>query len=1196
MGKPCLPPESYTLGWLCALPLELEEARAMLDEEHQEHTRKPHETNIYVLGSIKGHNVVILCLPAGRYGTNPAAACLGQLKAKFPSVGVGLMVGIAGGVPSEEADIRLGDVVISQPRGQYGGVVQYDLGKTEAGGQTIRTGYLSPPPTTLLNAVSRFQSEQNGTRNILNHLSSLGSARKIDKPNLDVLYEATYEHSSGDTCRNCDIHKVKPRKDRAQDLQVFYGVVASGNQVIKDGVTRDRLSKELGGVLCFEMEAAGVMDTLPCLVVRGICDYADSHKNKDWQKYAAAVAAACAKELLGVIPPVQIHRTRVDDDELKACLDALFVTDHTIDRAKLITAKGRRVENTCEWIKENDLYHSWLEPNGQPLLWICGGPGKGKTMLSIYLSEQFEEIAQTSNTNQLIYYFCRHEDGSSNTASAILRTLIHQIIKKQPTLFRHAKPLFDTRKRVEYTLSSTEALWAIFEALVRDPRIDTTFCILDGLDECDGESIKFLATKLRDLLGHTTENNTFPKFQLLMVSREIHALKGSPTIQIDPDHDEQVGGDIERFISARLPELHRVEGFTPEIATHVEHVRLQKSEGTFLWVGFVMNELLQKRTCTELLQTLEILPKGLPGVYARILLQVDESQRQQCAHILLWVTIAARPLTKYELFDAIGRPAPSMVNRDQAILDQLAICKPLIKVQDDEVVLIHQSIRDYLLRENYDDDPILETFRVKSEEAHLSIVKACLDVIENFFSAQPDSPKPALLKYALAHGPNHARSAESYGDIIFDFSRLLFNEKSQVHSKWLIYMQEEYGYQSELHMASAYGLISWVRKLFKRRWRYSRSFYANRKDGEGDTPLHLSCINGYEAVSRLLIKNGANIDAMNAENYTPLANAVLFGHNPILRLLLQNSANANIVDINGNTPLILACLKRDHSAIHLLLDHGADVNIRPASQGESDDIDDIDLERKTKVLPRLFSNILKLERSTEELRFRMSRWGYNVNPDKLPRDEFRSSALGRAIASGDLAIFRRLPLLDAVRRNNEEMVALLLSYGADCNGEDWEGCMGLDLAATKGNLAIVKSLLEHGADIRPRFPYTPLARSAQEGHLEVVETLLDHGAIDELGSPRCEPLLTAALRGHLEVVRALLDRGADARSLAGRAALQMTSDEAVAQLLRDRGAEWAYTFSVVEFSECWLNYPLGFWSPVQLWTHAIGQNLTTDQV
>ena len=111
------------------------------------------------------------------------------------------------------------------------------------------------------------------------------------------------------TCDNCEIsgQVTRPVRDR-HDPVIHYGLIASGNQVIKHGGTRDKLGRELG-ILCFEMEAAGLMDNFPCPVIRGICDYADSHKNKQWQGYAAATAAAYAKELPSVIHPNQVEET-----------------------------------------------------------------------------------------------------------------------------------------------------------------------------------------------------------------------------------------------------------------------------------------------------------------------------------------------------------------------------------------------------------------------------------------------------------------------------------------------------------------------------------------------------------------------------------------------------------------------------------------------------------------------------------------------------------------------------------------------------------------------------------------------------------------------------------------------------------------------------------------------------------------------
>jgi hypothetical protein len=112
------------------------------------------------------------------------------------------------------------------------------------------------------------------------------------------------EDEDEDNCRFCDVTRVIKRKPRA--MRVHYGLVASGNQVIKDARFRDALNKGLGGnVLCVEMEAAG-LNNFPCVVIRGICDYADSHKNKNWQEHAAAVAAAFAKELLSVVPAQEV--------------------------------------------------------------------------------------------------------------------------------------------------------------------------------------------------------------------------------------------------------------------------------------------------------------------------------------------------------------------------------------------------------------------------------------------------------------------------------------------------------------------------------------------------------------------------------------------------------------------------------------------------------------------------------------------------------------------------------------------------------------------------------------------------------------------------------------------------------------------------------------------------------------------------
>jgi nucleoside phosphorylase len=316
--------DEYTVGWVCALPVELAAALEMLDEEHRDLVRDlaDNDENLYALGSIGGHNVAIVCLPAGRIGNNPAAAVATQMRATFKAIRFGLMVGIGGGVPSAEADIRLGDVVVSQPHQTFGGVVQYDVGKATPSGFE-RTGSLNSPPQVLLSAVARVRAnEMRGRSTLCKHVSKLERIARFQpiKAGPDVLFEAAYDHEGGQTCDGCRADRQEarqPRENEEEVVVVHYGTVASGNQVMRNAAERDKVSAELGGVLCFEMEAAGLMNSFPCLVIRGVCDYADSHKNKRWQAYAAATAAACAKEMLSVIPPAEVAKAHTVDEAIR---------------------------------------------------------------------------------------------------------------------------------------------------------------------------------------------------------------------------------------------------------------------------------------------------------------------------------------------------------------------------------------------------------------------------------------------------------------------------------------------------------------------------------------------------------------------------------------------------------------------------------------------------------------------------------------------------------------------------------------------------------------------------------------------------------------------------------------------------------------------------------------------------------------
>ncbi|KAK6531684.1 hypothetical protein TWF694_002860 [Orbilia ellipsospora] len=302
--------DKYVIAVISASEFEMSAFRFMLESEHPRLPIVEGDRNTYILGELNGYNIVLACLP-GNQGKGAAAVVATNLERTFHCIQWRFLVGIGGGVPNNKHDIRLGDVVISMPSGQHGGVVQYDLGK-EAEDEFQLKGLLSPPPTLLRSVAEAMKSDHRVKDNRVNEFIStmLQKGRRLrayDRPSKisDNLYAANYPHIAGElTCSECsDTHLVIREPREFDDPVIHYGLIASGDRVMKSGQKRDKICRDVGEILCFEMEAAGISTEYSCIVIRGISDYADSHKNDDWQYYAAATAAAATKELISYLGP-----------------------------------------------------------------------------------------------------------------------------------------------------------------------------------------------------------------------------------------------------------------------------------------------------------------------------------------------------------------------------------------------------------------------------------------------------------------------------------------------------------------------------------------------------------------------------------------------------------------------------------------------------------------------------------------------------------------------------------------------------------------------------------------------------------------------------------------------------------------------------------------------------------------------------
>lgn len=314
MSRRLLDHDAYRVGWICPLEVEQIAAMEMLDEEHEPLPQKAADHNIYTLGSINNHNVVVAGLP--QTGNCSAAIVVAQMRMTFPNLRYGLLVGIGGGVPvkTDSGMVRLGHVVVSKPTSTHSGAVQYDRGKAKEG-CFERTGAIAPPPPALLNAAQAlavhrarmaYDPISKDTQRIK---TSYRFLRRFKYPGAanDHLYPRDYIHQGpGQPCDEggCDperqIHRVADDGDETF-VVVHRGTIASGEMVVKDAALRDQLAEQ-HDLLCFEMEAAGALADFPCIVIRGISDYCDSHKNDQWHGYAAAVAAAYGRQLFFHLP------------------------------------------------------------------------------------------------------------------------------------------------------------------------------------------------------------------------------------------------------------------------------------------------------------------------------------------------------------------------------------------------------------------------------------------------------------------------------------------------------------------------------------------------------------------------------------------------------------------------------------------------------------------------------------------------------------------------------------------------------------------------------------------------------------------------------------------------------------------------------------------------------------------------------
>ncbi|KAL2782390.1 hypothetical protein BJX66DRAFT_345886 [Aspergillus keveii] len=237
------------------------------------------------------------------------------------------------------------------------------------------------------------------------------------------------------------------------------------------------------------MEAAGVLSEIPVGNIRGVCDYGDERKNKDWQPYAAVMAAAYAKAVLSEIPPENEARLVASEsdfsDEDRSCLLDLQFTNPDDDRRRIEETKGGFFEGSFRWIVDNAEYREWYSHQHSQILWIKGDAGKGKTMLMIGIIQKLRRQIEAGSSDRLAYFLCQGTDERLNNATAALRGLIYMLVVQQPRLMVHLRKRYDPEGRKPFETSNAfYAFSAVFESMIKDIKQGAVYLLVDALDEC----------------------------------------------------------------------------------------------------------------------------------------------------------------------------------------------------------------------------------------------------------------------------------------------------------------------------------------------------------------------------------------------------------------------------------------------------------------------------------------------------------------------------------------------------------------------------------------------------------------------------------------------------------------------------------------------------------------------------------------
>ncbi|EMD70142.1 hypothetical protein COCSADRAFT_107483 [Bipolaris sorokiniana ND90Pr] len=470
--------------------------------------------------------------------------------------------------------------------------------------------------------------------------------------------------------------------------------------------------------------------------------------------------------------------------KVQRCIQDIRLTDPRDDKKRIEDTKGGLLADSYRWVLGNAIFQQWQQDFHGGLLWVKGDPGKGKTMLLCGIIDELH--SSLSKPSLLAYFFCQATDSRINSATAVLRGLLYMLVKQQPSLVSHIRKKHDDAGKALFEdMNAWVALTEVFTDVLRDPGLRTTYLVIDALDECVTDLPKLLDFIAKQSSTSTSMSSSCNKWIVSSrnwpdIEEQLGKAERNVPLSLELNADS-VSAAVGIFIQHKVFQLAQQKKYDEQTQDVVLKRLISNANDTFLWVALVCQDL-QTTARRNVLKKLGSFPPGLDALYKRMMQQISVSDDAAlCKQVLALIGLVYRPITLQEL--VVLAEQLEGIDDEQELREIISLCGSFLTLRQDVVYFVHQSAKDFLFVEAFD-----EIFPDGTEAAHRIIVLRSLAILSRTLQRDMYNLEALGAPIENADPPDYNPLAASHYPCVYWVDHL-YESKPKFHGKSVSDMQ-----------------------------------------------------------------------------------------------------------------------------------------------------------------------------------------------------------------------------------------------------------------------------------------------------------------------------------------------------------------------------------------------------------------------